>query len=299
MQFQSPLAMKGPFFAKGVLTYEEPGHTLTQDKAYYVCSLRQKGKCDLHRKTIKKETLERSFMRFAKKFEIPDEQKHRVGLQKITRDVMHAVIDDMIDAPESMTLDYALDVAQQSAAAKDMKQFAEDIMDVEEGMKKRLLETTISTVVTITLATVMTFGKEKVSEAEMGRSLSYLSRKIILTAEGKLQKIELFTLGDYTFQLIKKHYPAYAIPTKMLGEPFNFSSLDFAEVAKQIRKKDLVGMIPHDGFADSFRLVRSVRFFMGLVGRPDKESAIAALKLLTFNPIFAIGGLAQRIVKPK
>jgi len=300
MLHASPASKKGPFFASGVLTYGEKGHTLTRDKAYYVCSQRQKGKCDLHTKAIKADTLEKSFSRFAQKFEIVDDLKEQVVFRKILGGILHGLVDDMIEAPLSLSLDYSLDEAKKSLAEENMRQFKQDMKDAKEAMARRLKEADPILVSSLTLGIVMTFGRHDVPLTEMGLMPSYLSKQIILDAKGKIEKVELFAIGDYAFQLIRHYAPTYRIPHHQLNTPQQFESLEFKQVAKQIRRKEIEGMIPHDPFQKPHTLIAAVQYFFTLTtGGVTSVQAIEALKLFSNNPMFGIANFAERVAQPK
>ena len=81
------------FFPKGVLRFSESGHVLTTNGKYYVCSQKQKGKCELKEATIRADNFERTFSRLGKKLEIPEKSKDQILMNEALRQILYFIVD--------------------------------------------------------------------------------------------------------------------------------------------------------------------------------------------------------------
>jgi hypothetical protein len=294
MDVQLEKQKKIAFFAPGVLAFEKSGHTLTRDKAYYVCSKKQKGQCDLPEKRIKTEYLERNFSRLAKKFELPENEKSYFIRKHVLGKILHDMLDEAMDVADSDFLDATIEVAKQDIKTGQTKQARIDIRDAKETLQKET-DRNPDMVGGLLFGTVMVFGKGKTSENDMGRTLAYFSKKIYLSDEGEIKKIKLHQTGDFIFQFIKKYIPSYQEPAGLLIERENFESLDYKDFAKKIRRGEIKNPIPPlapwYGFMDIARLIFSNITTM------TPEKALDEIMILQNSPIGQMAMNFNRLTK--
>ena len=222
-------------FASGVLAFEKSGHTLTCDKKYYVCSQKQKQACKLPERRIKVRNFNRSFVRLAKKFEIPQNAKDFLLVKKTMAQLLHDMIDEWTTDFESYDLyGNQMELMKQDLKEGKKRQFKNDA----EEAAKHLIEDPSNDVQlagSILLGIVMTFASEKISETYAGMTLAWLSEKIYISDDGKITKIKLNLLGDFAFQFMRKNVPTYQKPFKYFIDSRELGKLDYRDLAKQVR----------------------------------------------------------------
>lgn len=272
------------FFPKGSLIFSESSHALTIDKDHYVCSKRQKKQCRYTEETrIKREVLERAFSRLAMKFRIPntDENLH-IFDKYILGKVLHTLVDEIIEQPhDTEYFDSTLAVIKEDVEFGDKKQFKEDMRDIKGAYTAKLRQDDILPITTLLLGTSLTFLRPDVSEAQMGRIIAFLSKKIYLSDSGKIKKIELTKLGSYIVQYIDKYIPGYTQSLNhLLIEPVKFESLEFKDIAKKIRKSEIEDMLPYDPFNTTYSITMFTKLLFSKIHTLDMKDITQCLEVM-------------------
>jgi hypothetical protein len=235
---------KYPYFRKGVLAFEKSGHTLTRDRAYYVCSKKQKRQCvEPEVRTIKAEDLERRFSYLTKTFMIPEKAKERV-IKEMFRGIFSAFVDNLLDSHDFYELiGLTTDALKTEVKAGDTTNFKGDAKTIKAQMEK-IAEKNTRLITAITLATVIILAKPKPKRDEIGKVIAYLSEKVYLSNDGKITKIVLCPLGDYIFQFLRKQMPEYTKPFKWFAFTRMPDPPPFRKVLDTITTEGLGEMVP-------------------------------------------------------
>ncbi|MDR3582237.1 MAG: hypothetical protein P4L67_03110 [Candidatus Pacebacteria bacterium] len=282
-----------PYFSKGVLVFKESGHTLTHTK-YYVCSKKQKGQCRLDEKRIRVESLERNFSRLAKSFEIPNDYKWP-ALKNLIGEILHDQVDDLLESDNFHhdIFDNAIVLMDEDIKEKDNRQFQLDAKDAAEAMAKESATKT-EFVCGLLLGVIMAFGKRNISESEAGRVLAYLSEKIYLSNNGKIEKIKLHDFGEYAFQYIKQFVPNYTEPFKYFTKGRTFETLRYKEVAEKIRKGKIEIEIPVLAMGATVAKTTNI---LARITSLKKEEVLALLWFLNESPLGKTAMDLQKFLK--
>jgi len=232
---------KSPFlyFAPSVITFQQSGHTLTRDKAYYVCSQKQKGKCKLPEHTLKARNLERSFARFAKKFEIPHAEKETILIKKVLGKIMHDQVDDWIESDAfNEIFEASTEMMKEDIKTGNTKEFNKNAKEAIKSLDDAT-NTATEYLAGIMTGVAITFASRKISEADAGMTLAWLSEKIYLSDKGKIVNLKLYLVGDFIFQFFRQNITGYGKPFKYILSPRAFENLNYRDVAKKIRRGDI------------------------------------------------------------
>jgi len=188
----------------------ESSHYLRLSDRNYRCDLDCRGKCKKKEPQLNKENMERNFIRYTKKFIIPDNIDDGSFMIRITKDTMHEIIegndwDEMVRSSDR--LEDTLEVIK-----SDVKEFNKIEKNDIETYKNQYSE--VNTVnhrllLTCTITGVLKSFTEPENETQMAKDLSYLCKRIYIDNSGKIKKILLERWSWYIINLINKKIPGY------------------------------------------------------------------------------------------
>jgi hypothetical protein len=220
---------KPPYFKRGTLVYADKGHTLTRDGHYYRCILNCRGKCAKHNKRIPTETLERAFARKIKILAINPDVAERI-LKKILRenlvDVLFGVDDSYSKQEERFELTLAVAKQDLQDSGKIKKEDVEEAIDSITKMHQAEYPTILLSFV---LGTLRALANTEY-EAETGRTFAFMSKKIVLSNDGKIDQIELELWAWYILNLIDRYIPGYLKHIKSKGVSIRNTSDEFLKL---------------------------------------------------------------------
>ncbi len=234
---QQRITFKKPkFFRDGTLVFEVSGHKLLISDKHYRCALNWKGKCSANgEKQIKKETLDRAFSRYAQKFAIEES----VGKRFLNRLMRDNLCDILFGTEEESELEQSVIDTTRAAMIQDVaekkKVKPSDIKAIEDAFVKQEQAEYPLMLLGVALNLISAFINPH-KEAFIGQNLAYVSKKIYLSNDGKIQKIELEKWGWYVLNLIDKQSPSYLRNLRekkiiITNKPDELTGLTFPEAA--------------------------------------------------------------------
>lgn len=225
-----------PWFNRGDLIYDKSKHTLTYLNGYYVCSQKQKGKCNISdEKNIKATEFEKNFTEFAKDLLLYEEEAKEIfysmdkqGLEIIKKDIFREqqILDRMQINIKAIERDY-----------KDKKKI--NYIDIADFKKLFYEELKISYVrfLLIELEDKLKILGNPKFNTSLGVDMSTTVEKIYLSNNGVIQKIKFEGLIDYLFQFLKSKIPGYYQNSRIsIIESENFKSLDLKYVFNKFKQ---------------------------------------------------------------
>lgn len=266
------------YFPGGVLVFQESGHKLTKDKGHYVCLQKQKGKCkNSKEKRIKAELLERNFSRLAMKFALPEGTEDFI-MREVVGKIFHTLIDEFItNIKQGDHFRMGVEALEAENEAGNKKEFANAFKDAKDSyMHQRMGENKIISFTAILLATTMTLARNQKSETDIGRVISYLSKEIYLSNDGKILKIHLHELGNYIIQYIEKYIPGYTKPLReFLVGIDKFGDLEFKIMAGKLKNEEMRDILPYDPFSSTYGVMKFSGYIFGNLMNLNPNELIA------------------------
>ncbi|OGF63108.1 hypothetical protein A2662_02370 [Candidatus Giovannonibacteria bacterium RIFCSPHIGHO2_01_FULL_45_33] len=279
------------YFPKGALTFFKSEHTLTRDKDYYVCSKKQKGQCDNpNEKRIKAPVLERNFSRLAMKFRIPEGNEIFI-FKNIYGKILHAYIDEIMES-QNDSFGAGVEAMKAELKERNMQEFQRALSGTKESFIDEIKNDNLTPITALLTGTMMVLAKKEPSETDVGKLISYLSKKIYLDDNGDISKIKLHKLGSFAIQYIEKLIPGYSRNFfHLLTRSETFESLEFKTVAKNIRSEDMADLLPYDPFYSMYAMSKLQRTIFG------KMTTAPAEEMLSYVQSFDSLMMPQLIVK--
>lgn len=259
--------IKIPFFKDGSLIYEESTHTLRVSDRYYRCDLNCRGKCEQkNEKQIKKIDLEKRFHNLSLKFRFKQEKGSAIGEELLNKYLPKILLDSTFNSGRQEVLDTTLKVMDEdeknitSVRSEDLyiktgkfkgggKIKKEDIKTFKDTFVKQQKEFEPLYLFGLLLSYIKTLSNLQF-EKHTGHNLSQIIKKIYLSNEGKIVKIEFENFGWYILNYINRYIPDYLFIIKNdveISNPKNdFLSLEIEEAIKyfeedslEVKSKDL------------------------------------------------------------
>lgn len=287
---------KPPFFRQGTLVFKESGHTLLISDRHYRCLLSCKGKCNANgEKQINKETLDRAFSRLAQKFQINQETGKKF-MNRLMRDNLCDMLfgaEDDSDAEQEI-IDATRAVMLQDIT-KNKKVKTSDIKAIDDAFVKQQQAEYPLMLLGVTLNLISAFINPH-KQAFIGQNLAYVTKRVYLSNDGKIQEIELEKWGWYVLNLIDKQSPNYLNrirekKIRITNKPDELTGLSFSEAALSFGIGNAGKAMGQDATMvyGLFKVMRDA-LANTLDGDPDKINQGNALMYDYFanNPSFAL-----------
>ena len=289
-----------PFFKKGSLVYAESGHELELSDGYYRCA--EHCKSDTGERQIKAENLEKNFTYYAQKFTL--DQK---AAGKISDELMKKYLIDLLTEPDIEGKQEVLDTTIR-AMDEDLKNIKsvkaedeyyetgkfkgggkiskEDIKTFEDALLAKQREILPQHLFAVLLSYLKTLSDPNYSKY-LGRGLALISKKIYISNDGKIQKIEFERWGWYIMKYFDKRFPNYLNNLKEQGVIISngydeITELDISEAVRAFKGsnfQEVMNWLDVDSLSKLFEILRGV--INAMKGSPE-EIQTATLQVLDF-----------------
>jgi hypothetical protein len=194
---------KQPYFKPGSLVFYGSRHNLIKDGKYYRCGRGSNQICEFEDRRVNSETLERKFSRLGQKVYQKD-----VDVTSMSKKIMKENFVDLLFGLDERTegkdelADSTLQVMKQDIEKKK-KIKKSDEKDFYDNYVGSLRAEHPIMLFGFTLGIIRLLAN-KLPEAEMGRSLALLAKKIYITDRGEIHSIELERWAWYSINLLAK-----------------------------------------------------------------------------------------------
>ena len=295
-----------PFFKKGTLIYAESGHELELSDRHYRC--REHCKSETGERQIKRENLEKNFTYYVQKFRL--EQKEAV---KISDELMRKYLIDMLTDPDVDGKQKILDTTVR-AMDEDLKNIKsiraedeyyetgkfkgggkiakEDIKTFEDMFVAKQKEILPQHLFAVLLSYLKTLSDPSYAK-NLGQGLALISKKIYISNDGKIMKIEFERWGWYIMNYIDRRFPNYLNNLKEKGVVItngydDITELDIGEAVKAFKGSNFLeamNWFDVDSLSKLFEIMRGI--IKAMRGSPE-EIQTATLQVLDFmntNPL--------------
>jgi len=241
---QIPKIKKFPYFKKGSLVFEKSDHRLRVSDRHYRCDLDCRGNCQEKEKQFKKESLERTFSRYAKKFSIDPIIATKLYQKLMMFEFMKIMFlaDEKAESHNEF-IHSTLTVMEQETTTKGRTRKS-DIKDFEDGYVAQQKATGIAMLFGYLIGVLKVFAHPE-NERALGQSLAFITKDIYLTDTGKISKIQLEDWGWYMLNYLNRHIPNYLLGLKNNGVIITnpreqFLDLELYEAIKHFYKEGMI-----------------------------------------------------------
>ena len=302
MNISFDLSKEPPLFNRGMLIYEKSGHKLTNIGKYFTCAEKQKGKCcDEDEKDIEIEKIENNFSERLQNLELSAD-KIKIILEEIQRESLcfKEEIRKIIDKQRCLLNNTIVAMHKEISKGKNINK--NDIADFRVYFLK-IMELSHPLFFLKHLVDVLKRLQlfEKTAEIDDFPARELMIKKIYLTNNCEIAKIELEGLGDYLFQKIDSLIPGF---TEMLKIPIikrlSFSSLNTGNFLESLTSDRFGDFLSYTNLSSSYK---EEKFIQGLFKGVNKYKPLDVVKfgvllkdefwidpLFHFAPIHVIAG---------
>lgn len=285
---------KLPYFKPGSLVFRGSGHNLIKDGEYYRCGKASNQLCDFHDRRVKSETLERAFSRLAKNL-----HQKQVDLEPMFKKIMQDGFVELLFGMDERTLgkdelgEATLEVMKEDVeSGKKIKKSDEE--DFYENYMNNLRAEHPIMLFGLALGVGRLIGN-KLPEAEMGRSLALLSKRIYITDRGTIHSIELERWAWYSIQLASKHalldIEKFTEKLKVVNEPDALHRLSVSEAALKFDTEDFPSAL-NENFLVPVVMMKYIKESLDNILTEDpeemKKNSLELLNEFQNNPVLRI-----------
>ena len=295
-----------PFFKKGTLIYAESEHELELSDRHYRC--REHCKSDTGERQIKRENLEKNFTYYVQKFRL--EQKEAV---KISDELMKKYLIDMLTDPDVDGKQEVLDTTVR-AMDEDLKNIKsiraedeyyetgnykgggkiskEDIKTFEDMFVAKQKEVLPQHLFAVLLSYLKTLSDPSYAK-NLGQGLALISKKIYVSNDGKILKIEFERWGWYIMNYIDRRFPNYLNNLKEKGVIITngydeITELDIGEAVKVFKGSNFLeamNWFDVDSLSKLFEIMRGI--IKAMKGSPEdiQTATLQVLDFMNTNPL--------------
>ena len=295
---------KIPYFKEGSLVFAKSGHALTLSDRNYRCILSTNQKCNLGEKQINVINLKRNFANFSLKFAIPEDQANIMS-KKFLKEVFYKMIDDALEEDTQEELIDMTIAASFQDILKDGKMKKGDEMTILDSFISKQKAEAPKFIIGGIGQAISTFSHESENQ---GQFLAYMTKKIFLSDEGKILKIELENLGWYIVNYLDHHLGGYLWGLKNKGVTITNKNSELMgknvyEAVEYFKYRPTEDMLSNFQPTQLLTIIDSLKFSLGMITtiNPKQQSAklAALLSAMNSNPMFQIMSPVVGLVKVK
>lgn len=228
----NPITIKKfPFFKSGSVVFADSGHELEESSKHYRCKKHCKsGSGEMQ---IKKENLQKNFQYFAEKFCIDQKKGIAIGERLLDKYLIKLLIGIGYPSGKQEILDSTVTVMSEdlknikSIKAEDeyrktgkfkgggkiKKEDVKDFKDAYVGFQKDIQPIHLFSVL---LSYTKTLSDPRYRKY-LGRGLALIAKKIFISNDGKIVKVEFERWGWYVLSYINEQVPSYLFNLKQRG----------------------------------------------------------------------------------
>lgn len=268
--------MKGmPPLNDGTLTYEKSGHTLTFINGYYICSQKQKGKCNSEEEKNQKgrqmdERLHKAIMPF--KIEENTGRDIFYELEKLEIDVIKSIEEEISQRMELLHATIKACEAEGKITQKDRRDLKNSLLLMQEIAFPRFA-------FFITKLTLKCLA-ELDESYENFRYVCPMFKKVYISDEGEVKAIELQGIDQWLFKYLQKEIPNYGKDLKIkvidkLNLPDNYN---LTEIIKYFRKNNYKDVVTWSAFVSKYSRNKEIDKMLKIINKEGFENQIAFWK---------------------
>ena len=295
-----------PFFKKGTLVFSDSGHELELSDKHYRC--KEHCRSFFGERHIKKDNLEKNFTYYVQKFRLEPKPA-----EKISDDLMKKYLIDLLTDPDIDGKQEVLDTTIR-AMDEDLKNIKsvkaedeyfktgnykgggtiskEDIKTFEEAFVAKQVEILPQHLFAILLSYLKTLSDPAYAKY-LGQGLALISKKIYISNDGKILKIEFERWGWYILNYFDRRFPNYLNSLKEKGVVIangydKITELEIREAINEFRGSNFyeaLNWLDVGSLSDLFGILRGV--IKAMKGSPE-DIQMATLQVLDFmntNPL--------------
>jgi len=266
---------KIPYFREGSLVFENSGHLLTVSDRHYRCTLDCNHKCEVAEESqINTEYLRRKFARFSLKFAISEADAIRVS-KKLLKMFFHKAVDEALeDNPQDEILETTL-VASAQDIEKEGKIKKSDIKTMDEAILQKQKNSASYLLFGGIIEALMDFTHTKKNQ---GQFLALITKKIYLSDNGKIVKLEMENLGWYILNYIDANIPNYLYELRKSGvviinKDQEIISKDIFEASEYFKNQPTEILLSSFHSSTLMDIVKLFKESLGLLSFTDDEQA--------------------------
>jgi hypothetical protein len=211
MEKSKPLAKfkKPAYFRPDTLIFSESRHALGISDRHYRCVLSSHKKCNANgERQIPKETMERTFGRYAGRFFLEKKPGQLVTNEILKKELWNLItgIDEQAESEEEIMTSTTEVMLQDAISDKKIQQ--SDIEDFEKAYV-RSQEADYPLMLCGFVLNFVKVASHPENEAMLGRNLAILTKHVEITKSGSIVAIELEPWGWYAMNYIERYSPGY------------------------------------------------------------------------------------------
>lgn len=304
-----------PFFKKGSLAYEKSGHELELSGRHYRC--RKHCKSESGEKQIKKENLEKNFSYFSQKFRVEQKVIAEMGNKLLNQYLVsmltnfegtegkQEILDNTIramneDAKNIKSVKAEKEYFKTGKYKKGGKIKKEDIKTFEDTFVAKQKQLLPDQLFMVLLSYLKTLSDPRYAK-HLGMSFGIISKKVYISNDGKILKIELERWGWYILNYINRSVPNYLNNLKKQGVIIvngydEINEMDIEEAVRyfdDLNFSEALNWLDVDSLYSLFGAMRGV--IKSLQGGPE-ETQEATLELFDFMNTNPFAQLATQLL---
>ena len=285
------------FFKEGCVVFQNSKHPLCLSNGYYRCQPDCNHKCEEKNEgQFKKESFERNFSRFAKKFKI-EKMEMEVLRKKFFRKYFMDVLLGVEEANEGKNEIVDANLAVMKEDLEKGKSIKRDAGDSFEQLIKINQDEYPLILFSYVIGIMATLSKPE-EERWLGKALALITKHIYISDSGAIEEIEFEKWGWYVLNLINRNNPNYLWNIKNAGVIIKNDTTDeligkeLMEAIKYFEERDYTEAL-HNHLSDTlyqyFAVVKKMMkgFYEGDSVALQK-AMLEAVNEMVNNPIFQL-----------
>lgn len=295
-----------PFFKKGTLIFADSGHELELSDKHYRC--KEHCRSFFGERQIKKDNLEKNFNYYVQKFRLETKTGEKVadellrkylidlltepdieGKQEVLDTTIRAMDEDLKNIKSVRAEDEYYETGEFKSGGKIAK---EDIKTFEDTFVAKQTEILPQHLFAVLLSYLKTLSDPAYAKY-LGQGLALISKKIYISNEGKILKIEFERWGWYIMNYIDKQFPNYLNDLKakeitIVNGHDEITELGIREAINEFRGSNFLeamNWLDVSSLSKLFEILRGV--IKAMKGKPE-DIQLATLQVLDFmntNPL--------------
>ncbi len=297
-----------PFFKKDTLAYSKSGHELEESDRHYRC--KEHCKTESGEKQIRKERLQSNFNYYVQKLRLEPEKAEKVsndlmrkylisllmesddgiiGKQEVLDTTIRVMDEDLKNIKSVKAEDEYYETGQFKGGGRLKKEDIETFEDTFVTKQKEILPQQLFAVL---LSYLKTLSDPRYAR-HLGRGLALISKKIYISNEGKIEKIEFERWGWYVLNYIDKRFPDYLNSLKQKGVVITngydkIIEMDINEAVHSFKGSNFLeatNWLDVDSLSTLFEILRNV--IKSMTGGPEdiQKATLQMLDFMNTNPL--------------
>jgi len=229
---------KQPLFDGGRLVYADSGHTLTHVNGFYVCSLKQKGKCEnKDEESISVKNFERKFIRHIKNLSITKLEADTFKMQMVQEftPLMSKILPVISHKEDHMGF-YIDAIYSELKTKKNIS--TNEVATIKKDFAELLKLSYPSHLLLMAYGFIEALSLFE-NERLVAQGAHLIFDKTYVSDSGAIKKIKLEGLADFTFYYLAHHIPNFMNKWKI---PFvdrgSFSTPNFEKACQYFQEND-------------------------------------------------------------